>query len=505
MKNFICPVALCLLSLVSLRGFSQCTPINCISQLPPYGGLCDSTIVNGRVNQYYHDSISFVVTNVCVDAGTLDPQYTGIGAKLLRLHTFSFSGLPAGITGFTSQTQYVAPANGCGSISGTPTEAGIFKATINIQADIRTWPFSTSCSGFITVDENNQAFNGSLSLVILPDPSFTGLNSTYCLYDPSVTLTPTGTTGGTFSGQGVNGNTFDPSQAGAGTFEIKYIVTAQQGAAVGPTTDSSAFTVTVTGLPAIVSQPDPVSVCEGDSAFFTCTGSGTGVTYQWQQKAPTDIVWSNAPGLSALTPTYQIFNVNAGMDGNKYRCVISDTCQAMSDSVVLSIHSIPGFNMDTTMLLSQSIILDAGAGFSNYEWSTGATTQTITIIGNVTGAGVHQYICTVTDTNGCKNSDSLTVTVIDDSGLGAYKDNTGMNVWPNPGKGMVNIDFRKNTSGIIRVEVNAPDGRLICNNEYTASPGNGKMVVDMSGQPAGLYFLKVSSDETIHYFKIIIQ
>jgi hypothetical protein len=343
------------------------------------------------------------------------------------------------------------------------------------------------------VDQNNNAINGSIAFTIFPDPGFTGLDSTYCLHDPPVTLTPTGTTGGTFSGPGVTGNTFDPSLAGPGTFDIKYMVSAQQGAAVAPATDSSVFTVTVRGVPAIVTQPTDVNICEGDSASFTCTGSGAGITYQWQQKAPTDIVWSNAPGISASTPTYQIVNVSTGMDGNKYRCAISDTCPQLSDSVVLYVHNIPILNLaeDTTMLLSQTIILDAGPGLSNYVWSTGDTTQTITIIGNVIGTGTHQYTCTVTDAYGCKNSDSVTVNVIDDSGMGSYQNNTGMNIWPNPGKGLINIDLRKNLSANIRIEVSAPDGRLICNYEYKASLGSGKMIVDMCGQPAGIYYIRI--------------
>ena len=63
--------------------------------------------------------------------------------------------------------------------------------------------------------------------------------------DGTSTLTATGTTGGVFSGPGVIGNTFDPSLAGAGTHTIKYVVSAQQGAAVAPVPDSLEITVTV--------------------------------------------------------------------------------------------------------------------------------------------------------------------------------------------------------------------------------------------------------------------
>jgi hypothetical protein len=50
--------------------------------------------------------------------------------------------------------------------------------------------------------------------VILPDPAFTAPPTPLCLTDAAVTLVPTGTTGGTFSGPGVVGDLFDPALAG---------------------------------------------------------------------------------------------------------------------------------------------------------------------------------------------------------------------------------------------------------------------------------------------------
>ncbi|WP_040497242.1 hypothetical protein, partial [Fulvivirga imtechensis] len=51
---------------------------------------------------------------------------------------------------------------------------------------------------------------------------FSGLNANYCTTDAAVTLYET-TTGGTFSGPGVSGNTFDPAVAGPGTHSIDYV------------------------------------------------------------------------------------------------------------------------------------------------------------------------------------------------------------------------------------------------------------------------------------------
>lgn len=58
----------------------------------------------------------------------------------------------------------------------------------------------------------------------LPVVSFTGLSATYCVSDAMVTLAGT-PAGGTFSGQGISGNLFAPSAAGAGIHSITYMYT----------------------------------------------------------------------------------------------------------------------------------------------------------------------------------------------------------------------------------------------------------------------------------------
>ncbi len=107
--------------------------------------------------------------------------------------------MPAGISGATNAATYNAPANGCFAISGTPTQAGEFQINVAFLADITAYPFGNgACTGFPANSNDNPA-NYPARLKILPDPAFTGLATSYCSNDPAVTLTVTGTAGGTFS------------------------------------------------------------------------------------------------------------------------------------------------------------------------------------------------------------------------------------------------------------------------------------------------------------------
>jgi hypothetical protein len=83
--------------------------------------------------------------------------------------------------------------------------------------------------GNIVVTPENSCGTGTpstLSVVVNPLPvvSIIGLGAFYCDYYPAVTMTGN-PTGGTFSGQGVTGNVFDPAAAGVGVWPITYTYT----------------------------------------------------------------------------------------------------------------------------------------------------------------------------------------------------------------------------------------------------------------------------------------
>jgi len=240
---------------------AQCIPVNCLSNLPSHGGICDIYLLTGRVGSAYSDFESFHVTNACFDAGILDAGNAGLGIRFVRFKNFTFSNLPTGLTGETNQSVFTAPANGCLRFFGTPTTAGVFAIKPNFLVDLNAYPLGNgSCSGVAVQQNNNPGkFNyynvgdpndgSSLFLTILPKPNFTIPGTTFLVNEPAVTLSldANSTTGGIFSGPGVSGSSFNPATAGVGTHTLKYRVSAQQGNAIAAATDSFSISVIVTG------------------------------------------------------------------------------------------------------------------------------------------------------------------------------------------------------------------------------------------------------------------
>jgi glucose/arabinose dehydrogenase len=86
---------------------------------------------------------------------------------------------------------------------------------------------NTLADGAYTVQVTNPSSCSNVSTAVsiitntLPAVSFSGLSTTICTIDAPLLLAGS-PAGGNFSGTGINGNTFDPAVAGAGTFAINY-------------------------------------------------------------------------------------------------------------------------------------------------------------------------------------------------------------------------------------------------------------------------------------------
>lgn len=112
---------------------------------------------------------------------------------------------------------------------------------------------------------------------------------------------------------------------------------------------------------------------------------------------PYSYLWSNGSTNTSIS----------GLSAGTYYLTTSDGIGcATTDTIVIQSFPIPVPLITGSLIIppAGNTILDAGAGYSSYLWSTGATTQTIA----VTIAGT--YSVTVTNVGGCTASTSATAT-----------------------------------------------------------------------------------------------
>ncbi len=150
---------------------------------------------------------------------------------------------------------------------------------------------------------------------------------------------------------------------------------------------------------------------------------------------------------------------------------------------------------DQTITNVENTILDAGEGYSSYDWTTDETTQRITVDGATVGLGEHTIGVTVTNEYLCEGSDEVVITVeehivgLDNNEL------PDISVYPNPSSGIITIEAKNSM-----VHITDLNGRLI--GSYTL---NDMISVDLSGYGKGLYLLEITSDEHTSVRRVIVK
>lgn len=127
------------------------------------------------------------------------------------------------------------------------------------------------------------------------------------------------------------------------------------------------------------------SMCEGETTDFNASVSGLNVNYNWNTNETTASITVSTAGTYSVT--------------------VTNTCGIGKDTVQVIIKSKPIVNLGGNSIVCSGtpVVLDAGNINATYLWSTGATTQTISVNErNVT-------ISVQVDSGGCISGDTITI------------------------------------------------------------------------------------------------
>jgi gliding motility-associated-like protein len=152
--------------------------------------------------------------------------------------------------------------------------------------------------------------------------------------------------------------------------------------------------VGINALPIIVASNDD-TICSGDTTIISASG---GFAYSWDHGlSPTPSVNPNEIVFPTITTTYTV----TGIDNKGCR---------NTDQVTVTVNSLPTVianASDTVICLGDSVTL-IGSGANNYVWYNNYGLIQPTVIFPTQGGW---YLVQGTDTNGCKNTDRVIVTV----------------------------------------------------------------------------------------------
>jgi PKD repeat protein len=323
----------------------------------------------------------------------------------------------------------------------TPQDAGVGTHLITYEVTIGTCTDTDEIE--IVVSEQ---FDATINLI-----------DDLCETDEPILLSAM-TDGGEWSGEGVDGNQFDPAIAGPGDHLITYLVGS------GSCSDTDTEIVHVEALPEInitpvdplciswLSQPLEANIPGGE-------WSGNGVTSD--QFIPADA------GVGVHVITYTVYG---------------EVCTA-SETIEIMVGNTPEVNVDITHASSStasdgSVSATASNGLEpySYHWSNGDTDNIMQDV----QTGV--YSLTVTDAAGCE---TVVDEIIVDFPFSIHEYNMRVEIYPNPANEIINIKLdRMNVESIQLIDVL---GKVIVNQTVILDVN----VLDVSGFDAGIYFIRI--------------
>ncbi len=271
------------------------------------------------------------------------------------------------------------------------TPAGIFTAN-GLGTYTLTYSFTNN---------NNCTGTDELDVVITQaDIIDVGADIEVCLNDSPITLY---NNGGTWSGSPLvtSAGIFTPSTAG--NYTLTYTETS------GACTSTDQLNITVFNLPQVNAGAD-FDLCNGSTETINGTVNQTSnpiATYQWT--GANTVGPTNASSVS-VNPTSQ----------SSYTLTATDTqgCQA-SDDVTINVNPLPNVEAGNDINICHEIPAQTvnlvgsptpGAGETGIWTGTGVAPNGVF---TDPGAGTYILTYTFTDTNGCENTDQITITVTD--------------------------------------------------------------------------------------------
>ncbi|MEI6577366.1 MAG: gliding motility-associated C-terminal domain-containing protein [Bacteroidota bacterium] len=178
-----------------------------------------------------------------------------------------------------------------------------------------------------------------------------------CEKSPQIMLSGGTPSGGTYLGNAVSGGFFDPVLSGDGDFPITYSYTDLKGC-----TDDTSAILTVNPNPSVHVNANPPLICKGDKSTLFVSGA---LNYNWNP------AMANASQI-VVSPIQTTNFYVTGID--VHGCEDSDSCR-------VSVIPLPVINLPAAvwMMTGDPVQLESFSGPFQYLWSTGETSQWITV------------------------------------------------------------------------------------------------------------------------------
>ncbi|MBL0105161.1 MAG: T9SS type A sorting domain-containing protein [Bacteroidetes bacterium] len=367
---------------VSLSNFSAV----CVNGSPvtrsggsPAGGSYSGTGVASNI---------FTPSTAGTGSQTITYSYTDAnGCSNSTTATILVNGLP--IVNFATPSDVCVNSPAVTLTGGTPA-GGTYSGT-NVSAG----QFTPSSSGQFTLnysytDIKNCSATATTTITVRALPTVAAGNySALCSNAAAITLANGSPSGGTYSGDGVSGNQFNPAAVVGNTAAITYTYTDGFGCTAGANTSitvNSLPTVTFANIPSLCANGTPVTLTQGSPAGGSYSGTGvSGTSFSPATAGPGTFTltynFTNASGCSSSAQSSVTVNSNPTVTQSSFTALCAN-----ANPVTLSGGS------------------PTGGTYSGQGVSSGAFNPSV-------GQGFYTITYSFTNSNGCPGTASAIMTV----------------------------------------------------------------------------------------------
>ncbi len=247
------------------------------------------------------------------------------------------------------------------------------------------------------------------------------------------------------------------------------------------------ITITVNTLPTVTASSDATNdeVCAG--LMVTLNGGGAD-TYIW-----TGGVMDGASFAPSMTDTYTV----TGTDLNG--------CEGTA-SITITVNALPTVDLApfTTSVCDNGGPVSLVDGTPTGGMFSGLGVTGSTFDPSVTGAGMWTITYTVTDGNGCNNSDSEVLTVDLCTGI-ASNESQVISLYPNPTTGMFTLNINNSNANQVVITILDMQGKVVFNESDKNVSNQYIKQIDLSDLAKGIYYVKLNIGADVKIEKLIVQ
>ena len=248
-------------------------------------------------------------------------------------------------------------------------------------------------------------------------------------------------------------------------------------------------------LPHVVLTSSSSSICQGSSVTFTASPGFPG--YNFYVNA------SSAQNGTSATYTTTTLSDN---DVVKVLAIDVNGCADTSNPIIMDVTIVnANAGADVLICLNGSTNLSASGG-TTYFWSPPTGLSDVNIANPVANPTITTvYTVTVTDAIGCMAVDSVTVTVDPCTGINTGGGMSGIEIYPNPTNGIINISM--NYSSSFRYEIVTVHGEVVLAGMIAGASGEQIDITMLAQGSDGyrIYFLKMNNGKELTVRKIILN